>query len=170
MTSHNLVVLGWFYLFLANILEKIRAQAKDELYCHWWFDDVFLPFVIKVFGCLHQWVNDFFYWYASMTWLTESLGDVFLSILQFISWWFNRKFKPPSSWSQLFQPSKPLSDLFFKFPTHLIVWFDSYNKWQVLEVFFEGNVSWMMFLSRKLFVQGSLALVYLGWVKSNFKS
>jgi len=57
------------------------GSNKDGLYCDQHHDDVFFPFIIKVFGCLHQQNDNFLHQCAKMMWLTKGSRSPPLSIL-----------------------------------------------------------------------------------------
>jgi hypothetical protein len=44
----------------------IETQMNEGIYHDWFPIDMFLPLVIKVFGCLHQQVNEFLHQCANM--------------------------------------------------------------------------------------------------------
>jgi hypothetical protein len=54
----------------------VVAQAKDYLYYDRFPMDMFLPFAIKVFGCLHQQVDEFLHQCANMAWGAKGIGGL----------------------------------------------------------------------------------------------
>jgi hypothetical protein len=59
----------------------IVTQAKERLYHDWHLVDVCILLATKVFGCLHQYVDDIFHRCANMVWLAK--GIEFFSFVGF---------------------------------------------------------------------------------------
>ncbi len=54
---------------------------KVVSYCDQHLKDDLILLVIKIFGCLHQHVDDFLHQCANMAWLAKGFGGLPLSIL-----------------------------------------------------------------------------------------
>jgi hypothetical protein len=57
------------------------AQVKKGLYHDHYLVDMFLPFVIKVFGYLHQEADNFLHQCGNVAWIAKGTGGPPLSIL-----------------------------------------------------------------------------------------
>jgi hypothetical protein len=57
------------------------AHAKEKIYHNQHLPNAFLPLAIKVFVCLHQQVDNFFHWCASMVWLAKGIDGYCLADL-----------------------------------------------------------------------------------------
>jgi hypothetical protein len=71
MVSQTLVDIVIIDLIRANFVLQVALShgvativtswAKDDFYCNQYLMNMFLFLVIKVFGCLHQQINNFFH-------------------------------------------------------------------------------------------------------------
>lgn len=82
-----IVDLTWIDLVSRTTISKgvvrtIVTQAKDGFYHDRHPKDMFLPFVVEIFDCLHQQKKkDLIHWCANMTWLAKGIESIPLSIL-----------------------------------------------------------------------------------------
>jgi hypothetical protein len=60
-------------VFLCGVVTIMATQGKEGLYRSHYPSNVFLPFAIKVFRCLHQQSNNFFHRCANMAWTTKGI-------------------------------------------------------------------------------------------------
>jgi hypothetical protein len=65
------VVLVFWVVSFCRVVTMVVAQVKERFYHDWHPKNAFLPLVIGVFGCLHQYANNFLHQYANMVWLTK---------------------------------------------------------------------------------------------------
>jgi hypothetical protein len=75
------VVLVFQAISFCRVATMVAAQVKEGLYHNWHLEDVFLPLVIEIFGCIHQQANNFLHQCASMVWLTKDTYNPPLVVL-----------------------------------------------------------------------------------------
>ncbi len=123
--------------FLRELLGQLWPKQRMG-FDDWHPKDMFLPFVAKIFDCLHQQTNDLIHWYANMTWLAKGIGGIPLSILSVVyKQGASNLVKSPSlihlevghchQWGLLYTWCS------FQLPSRspLFDWFTSHNWWKV---------------------------------------
>jgi hypothetical protein len=76
----------WTYLVLwvvsfREVATMMLAQTKEVFYHDRHLEDMFIPLAIKVFGCMHQQIDNFFHQCANMAWITKGSTSPLLVIL-----------------------------------------------------------------------------------------